>query len=36
MYGEENIISAVIRGETTSPICCDFVPLTKREYRRKT
>ncbi len=31
MYGEENIISAVIHGTQTTPhLHCDFVPLTKR------
>ncbi len=38
VYGEENIISAVIHGDETTPhLHCDFVPLTKRGiYRRKT
>ena len=31
MYGEENIISAVIHVDETTPhLHCDFVPLTKR------
>ncbi len=31
MYGEENIISAVIRVDETTPhLHCDFVPLTGR------
>ncbi len=31
MYGEENIISAVIHvDENNAPSTCDFVPLTKR------
>ncbi len=37
MYGEENIISAVIHIRRDNAICVIFVPLTKRNgiYRRK-
>ncbi len=30
MYGEENIISAVIHVDETTPHLCDFITLTKR------
>ncbi len=38
MYGEENIISAVIHVDETTPhLHCGFVPLTKRgwEFHRR-
>ncbi len=35
MYGEENIISAVIHVDETTPHLCDFVPLTSENLSAK-